>query len=225
MEKILLDCEQRSITGKKVKHLRRLGYVPGVVYGHYTEPIALKVQERALHQALMKAGATRLITLTVKGIKDPKMVLARDLQRDVISHAAVHVDFYEVTMTERLQAQVPIILLGEPLPVTNGEGILFQSLDALEVECLPADLPPAIEVSLNQLTVIEQAILVRDLQLSEAVQVLVDPDEVVVKVLPLEAELVEEEIAVEEVPEVEVEGEEGEPPTAEAAEKADEEED
>jgi len=224
MEKILLDCERRSITGKKVKHLRRLGYVPGIVYGHHKDPIALKVQERALRQALMRAGATRLITLTVKGIKGPKMVLVRDLQRDVISHAALHVDFYEVTMTERLQAEVPIILLGEPLPVTNGEGILFQSLDTLEVECLPGDLPPAIEVSLDQLTEIDQAILVRDLQLSEAVQVLADPDEVVVKVLPLEAELVEEEVTVEEVPEVEVEGEEGEPPTAEAAEETGEEE-
>ena len=53
MREILLDCEQRRITGKRVKHLRRLGYVPAVVYGHHTESLALKVEERALHGVLM----------------------------------------------------------------------------------------------------------------------------------------------------------------------------
>jgi len=222
MEEIVLSTEQRRITGKRVGQLRRDGYVPAIVYGHHTTPIALKVEGHALRQTLKEAGATRLITLKVKGIESPKRVLVRELQRDAISHAALHVDFYEVVMTEKLQAEVPIVLIGEPLLVTNGEGILFRGLNAIEVECLPADLPPHIEINLDQLTEIDDAILVRDLQLGEAVAVLADLDEVIVKVLPLEAELVVEEVAAEEVPEVEVEG--GELPTAESEEETSSEE-
>jgi len=224
MEEILLDSERRHITGKKVQQLRRMGYVPGIVYGHHTEPIALKIQERALRQVLSDAGATRLITLKVKGIKDPKSVLVRDLQRDAITHTSLHVDFYEVIMTERLQAEVPVVLFGEPLPVTNGEGILMQGVATIRVECLPGDLPPEIRVDLNQLTKVGDAILVGDLELGEGITILEEPVELVARVVPLEAELVEE-VAVEEVPaevEAAVEGEEA--PDAKAAEKAQREE-
>jgi len=221
METILLNTERRHITGKKVQQLRRMGYVPGIVYGHYTEPIALKIPDHALRQALRDAGTTRLITLKVKGIKDPKSVLVRDLQRDVITHTALHVDFYEVIMTERLEAQVPVVLFGEPLPVTKAEGILMQGMASIRVECLPGDLPPEIRIDLSQLIEIGDAILIGDLQLGEAITIMEGPEELVARVVPLEAELVEEVVVVEELlegVEGEVEGEEA--PDAEAEEEA-----
>ena len=220
MEEILLNTERRAITGKKVQLLRHQGYVPAVVYGHHTKPIALKVEERALGQVLRQAGSNRLIALKVKGIKDLKHVLVRELQRDVITHASLHVDFYEVVMTEKVEAEVPIVLIGEPLPVTQGEGILLRGADTLRISCLPGDLPAQVEVSLADLSAIDQAIIVRDLQLDDAIEVLSEPDELIAKVLPLEAELVEIEIPVAEVPEEEVEAEEEEVPEAEAEEEA-----
>ncbi|MBC7261887.1 MAG: hypothetical protein H5T63_07710 [Chloroflexi bacterium] len=108
-------------------------------------------------------------------------------------------------MTERITAVVPIVLVGESPLVKSGQGLLFQGLDTIEIECLPGDLPPHVEVNLTELTALDQAILVRDLNLGEAVEVLTDPDGVVVKVLPPEKEV--EEVAVaEEMPEVEVVG-------------------
>jgi len=208
MEEIVLDVEKRKITGKKVKRLRREGYVPAVVYGHRTQPINLKVNERALHQALKGAGANRLFTLKIKGVKKPKRVLAREWQRDAITNALLHIDFYEVVMTEKIKTELPVVLVGESLPVKNGEGLLFQGLDSIEIECLPGDLPPQIEVNVEELTAVDQAILVRDLKLSEGVEILTDPDEVVVKILPPAKEEVEEEVAAEEVPEAELVGEE-----------------
>jgi len=220
MEEIVLNAELRNIAGKKVKHLRREGYVPAVVYGHRTQPTSLRVQERALRQVLKEAGFNRLITLTVEGLDSPKRVLVRELQRDAISHSMLHVDFYEVVLTEKIRAELPIVLIGESRPVNSGEGLLFQGLDTIEVECLPGDLPPHIEVNLAELVAIDQAILVHDLKLSDAVKVLIEPEEVVVKILPPEKEEVEEVVAAEELPEVELVSKKEKKPEAEAEEEA-----
>jgi len=214
MEEILLDAELRGVTGKQVKRLRRDGLVPAVIYGRRTEPVALKIEQRALRDVLKKAGTNRLITLNVGGLEDSRRVLVRELQRDAISHAVVHVDLYEVVMTEKITAEVPVALIGASPPVRDGEGILFQGLDSVEIECLPGDLPPNIEVDISGLTAIDQTILVRDLKLSDAIEILSEPDEIIVRILPLEEEEIEE-VVVAEVPEVEVVGEE-EKPEAEA---------
>jgi large subunit ribosomal protein L25 len=220
MEEIVLKAEQRQLTGKKVRHLRRQGYVPSVLYGHNITPIHLKIEGRALDPVLQEAGTNRLITLTIDGVHEPKRVLVRDLQRDVITHAMLHVDLYEVIMTERITAEVPVVLLGESPVVKAGEGLLFEGLDSLEIECLPGDLPPQIEVDISGLTAIDDTILIRDLKVSEAIEILADAEEVVVKILPPEREEIEEEVVVEEVPEVEVVGKEKEP-EAEARGKRD----
>ena len=208
MEEIVLSAELRSISGKAVRHLRREGVVPAVMYGHRTEPVSLQVEERALRQVLREAGANRLITLNVDGLEGSKRVLVRELQRDAISHAMLHVDLYEVVMTEEITAEVPVVLVGASPPVENGEGILLQGQDTVEVECLPGDLPPNVEVNVAELIAIDDAILVRDLSLGDAIRVLSEPEEIVVKILPLEEEEIIEEVVEEEVPEVELVGEE-----------------
>ncbi len=220
MEEILLNAEQRQITGKMVKQLRHKGYVPGVLYGHYTEPINLRIEQRALYQAVQEAGMNRLITLNIKGIRDPRRVLVRELQRDAITHTMLHVDLYEVIMTERITTEVSIVLTGESPMVQDGEGLVFQGLDNIEIECLPGDLPPQIEVDITGLDVIDATILVSDLKLSDAIEILTDAEEIVVRILPPAREEIEEVVEVEEVAEVEVVGEEEEGPEAEAEEEA-----
>ena len=209
MEQIVLNAELRSLAGKAVRQLRREGYVPGVVYGHRTTPVSLQVPERALHQALRVAGTNRLITLNMPGQEEPKMVLVRELQRDSLNHAMLHVDFYEVIMTEKITSDLPIVLFGESKLVKSGAGLLFQGLDTIEIECLPGDLPPEVRIDLSSLTAIDQAVVVRDLKLGEAIHVLTDLDEIVVKILPPEAEEVEVAPVVAEAAEVEVVGKKG----------------
>ena len=220
MEEILLNAEQRQITGKKVRQLRHEGYVPGVLYGHHTEPMNLRIEQRALHQAMQEAGLNRLITLNIKGIHNPRRVLVRELQRDAITHTMLHIDLYEVIMTERITTEVSIVLTGESIVVLNGEGLVFQGLHDIEIECLPGDLPPHLEVDITGLDVIDATILVSDLKLSDAIEILTDAEEIVVKILPPAKEEIEEVVeAEEEEAEVEVVGEE-EGPEAEAEEEA-----
>lgn len=209
MEQILLDAELRSATGKAVKGLRRQGYVPAVVYGHHTEPMNVQVADRPLHLAMRAAGTNRLITLNLPNQSAPKMVLVRELQRDSLNHTMQHVDFYEVIMTEKIKSDLPIVLFGESKLIKSGNGLLLQGMDSIEIECLPGDLPPEIKIDLSTLTAVGQSISVRDLKVGEAIEILTDLDEVVVKVLPPTAEEVEAAPAVVETAEVEVVGRKG----------------
>jgi len=202
MEQLELAVEKRSILGKKVKSLRRKGIIPAVIYGQGMESMAVQVQERELERVLRRAGSTHLINLAI-GDGERKTVLVREVQRDPITDRLIHVDFYAVKMTERIYSEVPLVLVGESPAVRSGEGMLIYGVDKVEVECLPADLPESIQVDLSGLEAVDQAIYVRDLLKPKGVEILTDPDELVVKVAPV-VEEVEEEVPVEEEAEVEV---------------------
>jgi len=194
MERIELKVEKRTILGKKVKRLRRQGLIPAIIYGHKTEPIPVQIEERELTRVLAQAGPNRLITLRLDG--RPRLALAREIQRDVITDKLLHVDFYTVVMTEKLSAEVPLILVGESPAVERREGVLQHGIDTVEVECLPGDLIHSIEVDLSELKELGQAIYVKDLKVPPSVEILTDGEEMVVKVVPIVEEVEEEEVAV-----------------------------
>ena len=192
-EQVELTAEKRTVTGKHVRQLRRDGWVPGVMYGHGFEPVPLQFEERSLAHILSKVGGSQLVGINVKGDKQPEMALVRDVQRDPIRGNFLHVDFYRVRMTERLTAEVPLVVVGQSAVIEAGEGILLQGISAIEVECLPGDLVDAIEVDLSDLMEIDQGIYVRDLAVPAGIDVLTDIDEMIVRIVPLEAEEIEEE--------------------------------
>lgn len=192
-EQVELTAEKRTVTGKHVRRLRREGWVPGVMYGHGFEPVSLQFEERSLAHILSKVGGSQLIGINVKGDKQPEMALVRDVQRDPIRRNFLHVDFYRVRMTERLTAEVPLVVVGQSAVIEAREGILLQGISAIEVECLPGDLVDAIEVDLSDLVEIDQGIYVRDLAVPAGIDVLTDVDEMIVRIVPLEAEEIEEE--------------------------------
>lgn len=196
-----LTAEKRTVIGKQVKQLRRQGWVPGVMYGHGFDPVPLRFEKKSLRHVLSKVGGSQLISINIEGNKQPEMALVRDVQRDPIRGSLLHVDFYRVRMTERLTAEVPLVIVGESPVVEAREGILLQGISSIEVECLPGDLVDAIEVDLTDLVEIDQALYVRDLAVPASIDVLTDLDEMVVRVVPLEAEEVEEEEEV--IPEAE----------------------
>jgi large subunit ribosomal protein L25 len=192
-EQVELTAEKRTVTGKQVRQLRREGWVPAVMYGHGFEPVPLQFEERSLAHILSKVGGSQLIGINVKGDKQPEMALVRDVQRDPIRGNFLHVDFYRVRMTERLTAEVPLVVVGQSAVIEAREGILLQGISAIEVECLPGDLVDAIEVDLSDLVEIDQGIYVRDLAVPAGIDVLTDVDEMIVRIVPLEAEEIEEE--------------------------------
>lgn len=204
-----LKVSRRDILGKKVRFLRREGLTPVNLYGPNIESIPLQAETPFLKRLIAKAGRNALITLKVNGAKKPRVVMVRDIQRDPLNDELLHVGFFQVEMTHRVRAEVPLLFLGEAPAARSSHAMLIQNLTSLQVEALPADLPHDIEVDLSVLEEIDRAIHVRDIVVDEAVEVLTDPDQLVARVMESKVEKLVEEIAEEavEVEEAEVEAE------------------
>ena len=173
-----LQAEPRSAVGKGLRGLRESGYIPAVLYGHGLETVSLQVQERALGRILDQGGSHGLISLSVTDDSEQYTVLAREVQRHPTKSQVLHVDFYRVLMSETMQATVPVVIVGKSPAVTNNMAALVQSLDSIQVECLPGDLPDAFEVDISILERTDQNILLGDLVVPEGVTILDDAETV-----------------------------------------------
>jgi large subunit ribosomal protein L25 len=193
---IELTVTPRSILGKKVNRLREQGITPGNIYGHGIPSRAVQMPTPDLARTIRVAGRNTMLQLHVEGEKKRRPVFIRDVHRDPITDAFLHVDFYQVSLKEKIRLEVPLVIVGEAPAVSVYSGILLQSVNAITMEGLPTDLPPHIEVDVSGLEEIDDAIHVKDLEVSPDVTLLVDPELVVAKVAAprLVEEVVEEEV-------------------------------
>jgi large subunit ribosomal protein L25 len=125
------------------------------------------------------------------------MVMIRDIKRDPLTQELLHVDFFQVEMTHKVKAEVPLLFIGEAPAAKSSRVMLIENLTTLHLEALPADLPRNIEVDLSVLEEIGQAIHVRDIQVDEGIEVLTEAGHVVVKVMEARVEEVVEEVEAE----------------------------
>ncbi len=180
MERITLQASRRSVTGKKVGSLRRQGILPAVIYGHNREPVSISLD---LHQASLKLASASMSSLIDIDLEGEKLsTLIREKQMDYIKRKMIHIDFQAVSLTEKLRTSVNLELVGVSPAVKDFNGILVSNLFEVEVECYPQDLPENILVDVSSLKRIGESILVKDLKVSDAVEILANPDEVVVVV-------------------------------------------
>ena len=199
-----LKATTREVLGKKVRFLRREGIIPVHLFGHGIESAALQCDAAELQRIMAEAGKSRLIGLKLDKAKTPRNVLLRETQRDPRTGKLLHVDFYQVSMTERMKVEVPIVLVGEAPALKAKGNMLMQELNSLDIECLPEEIPASVELDLSILTKAEQAIHVKDIVLGKGISVFNDPDHIVVRisVLPTEKVEVKEEVeGVAEAPE------------------------
>lgn len=201
MEKLVIQATRRSVTGKKVGALRRDGKLPGILYGYQIESTPILMELREASRVLAHASSSQLITINLDGKEFATLV--REKQRDFIKGTLLHVDFQVVSLTEKIRTSVGIELSGTSPAVKDYNGVIVQELDEVEVEALPQDLPDKLVVDISGLTKIGDAIFVRDLNLPSSVEILNEPDEVVVIVTGAAPEISEEEIS-EEISEPEV---------------------
>ena len=177
MEKVVLNATKRDVIGKQVKALRREGKLPAVIYGRHTEPVNINLDAHSASLALAKLTSSSLVTISVDGTEYPTLV--REKQRDYIKNRLLHVDFLAVSMTELLRTNVNVRFFGISPAVKDYNAVLVKNLEQLEVECLPTDLPEAIEVDISALKRPGEGIRVRDVQVSDKVRILNDSDTMV----------------------------------------------
>ena len=208
----------RTLTGKKVSVLRRQGLVPVHVYGVQIEPASLQVESRTLIRLLAQVGRNVPVSVEYDGGNKENICFVREVQRHPVTEDIIHVDFLRVDVSQRITAEVPVILEGAPPGVTQMGGVLLQNLQSLLVEALPMEMPSAIHVDITILVDFEKTIVVGDMSLAGDVAILSDPDEMIARVTAPRIEAVEAAEVAEEEAEPDEEGEaEG---TAEASEQA-----
>ncbi|HHT01984.1 MAG TPA: 50S ribosomal protein L25 [Firmicutes bacterium] len=190
MERVQLAAIKRDTGKTSARRLREQGYLPAVLYGQDVDSLPLAVKERDLSQALKLAGRNSLINLQFPGAQDTT-VMIKDLQQDRLRNRFVHVDFLKISLKDRIQTEVWLQVVGEE--AISKQGLLLQQqIRAVLVECLPTEIPNAIEVNVADLTA-GDSVTVGQLQVPEGVTVLADPDEVICSVIVPRVETVEDE--------------------------------
>jgi len=211
MADIELSVKPRRVLGKKVAALRRQGVTPANVYGRNLESKAVEVETVVLTHLLRSAGRNVIIDLHIEGEDLPRPVMLRAVQREPATSRLLHVDFYQVSLTQKMRTEVPLILVGEAPAVAEFGGILLQSLNSIAVEALPGDIPAHVEVDVSALTQLDDAVHVRELPIDATkVYVMTDAELVVAKVAaPRLVAAEEEEVAAEAAEEAVAAAEEG----------------
>ena len=177
---IILKAKIREITGKKVDQLRKENLIPAVLYGHGIKPQNILVNYLDFNKVYEKAGESALVELEVGDKK--ANVLVHDTQMDPMSGKFSHIDFFQVNMKEEVETEIPLEFIGESPAVKELGGVLIKSLDEITVKCLPADLPEKYEIDISKLATFDDVIAVKDLQISDKIEIMVDGETIIASV-------------------------------------------
>jgi large subunit ribosomal protein L25 len=184
-KQLKLTAQTRTGIGRSaVNQIKKQGLVPAVVYGGQDAPLPLALDAREIQNILSHATSEHLLVdleIADGGSTTNRLALIQEVQHDPIKRNVLHVDFHAVKADKKLHAEIPVVTVGEPFGVKNFGGILELALHALEVECLPKDLPEIISIDVSALNV-GDAIHVRDVQFAPGVSARADGDLTVVRV-------------------------------------------
>lgn len=179
-DQITVALQPRTMLGKRVRRLRHEGIVPANIYGHDRPSRAVQLDAKEAKRLLTHHGGSSVLLLRLEGGDESAVI--RHVAREPKSGAIQHIDFMHIELTVTMHARVPVHLTGEAPAVRIHGGTVLHLVDAVEVECLPADLPAALELDISGLDTLDAVLHASDLQLADNVRLLTKPDEVLVKV-------------------------------------------
>jgi len=212
MQKFILKAEKRTVLGSKVKQLRRTGVVPANLFGKTIESQSIQVNAVEFNRVYKEAGETSLIWVSVDGEDKERPTLVTSVHFNPMTGDKLHVDFHQVNLKEKVTANVPVEIIGESELVNTNVAVLSQSLNEIEIEALPTEIPESITFDISSLKEIGDHLLVSDAKVGADVEIKTDPEQMVVSLQEPQKE--EEPLVVEEVAEdatgVEGEAAEGE---------------
>lgn len=194
MKRFKLKAEPRKITGKQIKKLRREGILPANVYGKDIKSQSLQLPMTDFLKVFEEAGETGVVDLEVGDKSIP--VLIHNLHKDY-RNMPLHADFFKVNLKEKVKAMIPIELTGEPTAVTEKIGLLEKITNEVEVEALPTELPESFTLNVTALANVDDQITVEMLHRPEGVEILSDPNLVIVKIGELVSKETQEQLAEE----------------------------
>lgn len=184
MSELTIRVEKREQTGKNSnRRLRAVGSLPAVLYGGgQKESVPITVDRKTVMDLLRTGGGENAVfLLQLAGTKSTRHAMIRELQVDPISHQIVHIDFQRISLTDKVRVEVPIQLLGTAAGVKDQGGVLDFITREVEVECLPGNIPQALEVDVAALEIGDH-VEAKQLTLPENVELLEDAERVIVSV-------------------------------------------
>lgn len=193
-----MKAEKRTVIGSKVKKLRREGIVPANLFGKGIDSQAIQINAVEFNRLYKEAGETSLVWVKVEGEEKERPTLVTSVHFNPVTGNKLHVDFHQVNLKEKVTANVPVELIGESELVNTNAAVLSQSLNEIEVEALPTDIPENISFDISQLKEIGDQLKVSDAKVGAGVEIQTDPEQIVVS---LQEPMKEEVIPVEEVAE------------------------
>lgn len=208
MAEVKMAAELRNEMGKnRSRQLRNNGYIPGILYGKGMETQPVKVKESEFRRVLRTYGSSSLMDLELDDKVIP--VIIKEIQEHPIKNQYLHVDFQKLRMDETVKLTVPITIVGRE-NVEKGHIILVQQIDEINIECLPTNIPQSVEADVSNID-FNTPLLIEDLDIAkdENITILDDLKDPIAVLTEVSEEEEEEELD-EEMPEVEVIGEETE---------------
>ncbi len=219
MQNIELKGEERKIFKKKTQSIRDEGNVPASIYG-LNGNFSITLNKKVFVKTFKEAKYTGVIKIDIEGKEHN--VLVQEIQKHPVTDEILNVSFHEISLTQKVKAEVPFEFVGEAPAVKTYQGVVLENLHEIEVECLPTHIPKNIEIDISNLNEIGDNVLLKDIKLPHGVEFTAEEEEdletAIVTIAPPAAEEVEEteeEVSPEDVevinekPEVNEEGGEG----------------
>ncbi|AFS77184.1 ribosomal 5S rRNA E-loop binding protein Ctc/L25/TL5 [Gottschalkia acidurici 9a] len=176
---MIVNCVAREDKGsRKSGRLRTAGYIPAVIYGSNFSNHVIALNDKEIREALRKLGENALVKVEIDGKLETAMI--KDIQRVPVGNKILHIDLQQVSSTERIQVQVPIILVGRELKAN--EGVLQQQLDGLDIDCLAVDIPRNITIDVSHLGV-GDSFTVSDIKVEGDFTIVNDGEEVIASIV------------------------------------------
>jgi len=211
---LTISLDPRTLTGKKVKNLRKAGIIPVHLYGQGTDSQTLQCEAKTLYRLLSQAGMNTPITVSIPGQDDEKLTFIREIQWHPVRGELLHVDFLNVDVANEINTTVPITLVGEaPAVHIVPDSSVVQLMREVEVRALPLDVPSELTADISLIQDVGDVVRLGDVALPEGVVSMAEEDEVIARLEIARAEVVEE---VEDEEMEMVEGEEAAEPEEEA---------
>ncbi len=185
---ITVTAEVRASRGKnEARRTRREGHIPAVVYGAFKDPVAVSVSPREILKIVhSKTGYNTIFNLSIQG-GETTPVMVVDQQVDPIKGTLLHTDLKRIDLTKRIRISVPVHTTGEAQGVKVQGGLLEVITRAIEIECLPDEIPEGFTVDVTEL-MIGQARRAGDVALSGSMKLVSSPDSVIAHAVALRAE-------------------------------------
>lgn len=179
-----LEAQKRTVTGKKVKNLRKEGVVPASVYGPKRPSVNVQIDKKSFITLFKEVGFNKFFDLAIEGENKNSKVLVKEIQKNPLTDILTTVSFYQVDEDTKITVEVPVEFVGEAPAVKLNLGFLIPQMESIELHCYPKDLPSAITIDISKLENPGDGITVSDIELPKDVELssAMDPSSSIVSI-------------------------------------------